>query len=329
MFEILDGRKEFYQWDINRKLVIHDETITEVHFCNRTDECSLKCEVYNVDGIYLVDVPNVLLTTDWRINVYGYDKEYTKHSKTFNVVRRSKPEDYIYTEEELKAWEELNERISAIEEDGASVDLSNYYTKEEIEGIIDNLDIDVDLSNYYTKEEVNDLIPDTSGLATEEYVNSAISNIDIPDVEVKDEIFVGTTAPTDENVKVWINPDESLDFPTRSDVYNIVSEQFNKFNSKDWHWVNNQTADTILGIEQDSMLKVVFCNNQNSNDIITLDINTSHGNTFSEESGTTYYTMFYNPATAQAESAWFHNTGSEINISSTGDLTYLGFYYWG
>ena len=41
MFKIYDGRSEFYQWDLNRKLIISDPTIDEVHFCNKTDNCSL------------------------------------------------------------------------------------------------------------------------------------------------------------------------------------------------------------------------------------------------------------------------------------------------
>lgn len=115
MFKIYDGRDAFYQWDVNRKLIVNDDSINQVHFCNRTDNCSLVCEVYDENGLRLVDVPNALLTMDWRINVYGYDKEYTKHSAIFNVVSRSKPDDYVYTEEEVKKWEELEQRINELE----------------------------------------------------------------------------------------------------------------------------------------------------------------------------------------------------------------------
>ena len=101
MFSIYDGRSEFYQWDIDRKLIVNDETIKQVHFCNRTDDCSLVCEVYELDGVRVVDVPNILLQTDWRINVYGYDVNYTKHSDCFKVNARTKPTSYVYTETEL------------------------------------------------------------------------------------------------------------------------------------------------------------------------------------------------------------------------------------
>ena len=106
MFSIFDGRSEFYQWDLDRKLIVNDSSIKQVHFCNRTGECSLVRVPYEVNGMYLVDVPNVILQNDLRINDYGYDANYTKHSDKFNVVKRSKPESYIYTDEEVRYWEE-------------------------------------------------------------------------------------------------------------------------------------------------------------------------------------------------------------------------------
>jgi hypothetical protein len=77
LFKIYDGRNQFYQWDIDRKLIVNDAEITQVHFCNRTDDCSLVCETYAEDGLNIVNVPNILLQEDWRINVYAYDKNYT------------------------------------------------------------------------------------------------------------------------------------------------------------------------------------------------------------------------------------------------------------
>lgn len=114
MFKILDGRKYFYQWDINRKLIVNDETIKEVHFCNRQSECSLVCEVYTENDLNVVDVPNIILQENYCINVYAYDGEATRHSKTFLVKARSKPEDYVYTETEVKSWEDLAERVKEI-----------------------------------------------------------------------------------------------------------------------------------------------------------------------------------------------------------------------
>lgn len=129
MFAIADGREHFYQWDSNRRVVVDDPTITEVHFCNRTDDCSLVVEV--VDG--LADVPNILLQNDFPIRVYAYCSDgYTKVENTFKVRSRTKPDDYVYTETEIKSYQALEDRIEELEKTG-SADLSNYYTKEEVD----------------------------------------------------------------------------------------------------------------------------------------------------------------------------------------------------
>lgn len=130
MFSIYDGRSEFYQWDVNRKLIVEDSTIKEVHFCNRSDDCSLVVDTYTDSGLTLADVPNVLLQQDRRIYVYAYDGEHTKHSTLYNVNWRTRPADYAYTETEVRTWdalqESLNNAIGRIEED-------NENTREELE----------------------------------------------------------------------------------------------------------------------------------------------------------------------------------------------------
>lgn len=133
MFKIYDGREYFYQWDLDRKLIVYDQTIEEVHFCNKTDDNSLVCDVYTEGDLHLVNVPNILLQDNWRINVYAFDKNYTKYSKQFDVKSRTKPANYIYTETEVKRWEILEERVSTLENSSAAgggmfyVDME-YYT---------------------------------------------------------------------------------------------------------------------------------------------------------------------------------------------------------
>lgn len=153
MFKIYDGREQFYQWDLDRKLIVEDAEITQVHFCNRTDDCSLVVESYEQDGLTLVNVPNILLQQDWRINVYAYDKNYTKFSKQFDVIRRSKPESYVYTETEVLNYNVLLERMEGIEGN----------IGQAVEDYLEENDIQVDLTGY----------------ATETYVDEAISTIEL------------------------------------------------------------------------------------------------------------------------------------------------------
>lgn len=128
MFKIENGREHFYQWDLNQRIIVEDATITEVHFCNKTDDCSLVVETYlEADEVYIYDkkryanVPNILLQNDWDIRVYAYCKDHTKHEERYKVKSRSKPADYVYTETEVKRWEALEASINAaIEEFSAN-----------------------------------------------------------------------------------------------------------------------------------------------------------------------------------------------------------------
>ena len=115
MFKILDGREYFYQWDLNQKLIVEDDSINEVHFSNRTDGSSL---VVEVDELRQASVPNILLQDYWDIRVYAYcssgESKYTKVEEKFEVKKRSKPSDYVYTETEIKRYEDLEKRIDNI-----------------------------------------------------------------------------------------------------------------------------------------------------------------------------------------------------------------------
>ena len=195
MFKIQDGRENFVQWDLNRKIFVEDESITQVHFANLSNQNALVTEVKN----HLADVPNVLLQDYGTILIYGCDGNYTKYSEAYRVLRREKPDNYVYTETEVLNYNNLLERINNLEgnidqiiadylrENPPQVDLNGYATKE----YVDNAIAAINLSNYFTKEEANakfatkEEIPSTSGLATEQYVNEAIAGIKIPEV-IKD-----------------------------------------------------------------------------------------------------------------------------------------------
>lgn len=116
MFTIADGRDHFYQWDLNRQIIVSDPTVDEVHFCNKTDDCSLVLEVEEevlaerLDGTKViqryVNVPNILLQDALPIRVYAFCVDYTKVEKIFKVCPRTRPADYIYEETEIKRWED-------------------------------------------------------------------------------------------------------------------------------------------------------------------------------------------------------------------------------
>lgn len=159
IFKIEDGREKFYQWDLNRRILVEDDSITQVHFANAATTTAYVVSVSNG----MANVPNIILQQNFDIKVYGYDKEFTKFEKTFEVEKRSKPQDYVYTETEILNYETLANEIKEVKENiGASI---QDYLKEN--------PVSVDLSDYAKKED----IPSTAGLATEEYVNNKVQGL--------------------------------------------------------------------------------------------------------------------------------------------------------
>lgn len=150
IFKIVDGRSCFYQWDIDRQVSVADPTIKELHFCNRSEECSLVVEV--VDGI--ANVPNKVLQKGYPVRVFGYDGKATLHEATFEVKARTKPIDYIYTETEIKHYEDLEKRLDKIEAEGFDEEVVNNAVYNYLE------ENSVNLDNYYNKEEIHHLLPE-------------------------------------------------------------------------------------------------------------------------------------------------------------------------
>ena len=72
----------------------------------------------------LADIPDELLQAGKRLVVYVYvaddDGNKTTIRKEITVQPRTKPEDYVYTPTEIRHWTDLEARIVALEEGGAT-----------------------------------------------------------------------------------------------------------------------------------------------------------------------------------------------------------------
>lgn len=190
MFEILDGRKSFFQWDLNQKLNVYDDSITEVHFCNKSTDCALVCEVYNDEsGARVVDVPNILLQANRCIRAYGVAADHTEHYARFEVISRSKPADYVYTETEVKTFSTLEQRMDELEAtvsaEGIAQAVEDYLKANPVEAgataeeaaqirqsAEDISNLQAEAANHALKSE----IPSVDGFATTGYVDSAVNN---------------------------------------------------------------------------------------------------------------------------------------------------------
>ena len=118
LLEIYDGRKSFYQWDTNQRLIVHDDTITQVHFANKGMTHSLVTEVYqDTDGTRVCSVPDIILQIDRDLIAYAYlldDKRgETLYEVKFHVNEREIPSDYIYNQD--AEIDKLDDRITELE----------------------------------------------------------------------------------------------------------------------------------------------------------------------------------------------------------------------
>ena len=117
-------REMLWQWDRGQRVQLHDVPVgTAVHFSNAAIKPNaLVKEAYeDGEGVY-ANIPNILLQTAGTLTAYIYledgDEGHTEYRKMFIVRDREKPDDYVYTEDEVKTWEVLEERIKALEENG-------------------------------------------------------------------------------------------------------------------------------------------------------------------------------------------------------------------
>lgn len=250
MFKIQDGRKCFYQWDLNRKIVLEDKAIPQVHFSNAFGNNAFV--VLAQDGV--AEVPNILLQEDADILVYAYDGEATKHTASFGVVKRNKPDGYVYTETEVLNYTQLMEKLDKIDanmgeyvqdylkENPPEVDLTGYAKSEEIPSKVSQLEndqkfVDQDTLVEYLdalSEALEDQIPDMSayakkseipsveGLATESYVDAEIAkaqlagkDVDLTDYATKDYVNKAVAA---------IPQPDMTDYYTKSEVVELIPD---------------------------------------------------------------------------------------------------------
>lgn len=136
MFKIYDGREEFWQWDVNQKLIV--DIPCQVHFCNGVTDCSLVVEtVTDEQGRHIAEVPNVLLQTARNIEAYTYicgeEESYTLTSKVFTVRKRLRPTDYVFTPAEIHTWKDLDERLQKLENASDDSNAVQYTEQEKTE----------------------------------------------------------------------------------------------------------------------------------------------------------------------------------------------------
>lgn len=122
IISLSDGRAELYQWDTGRELTIDGAPdATMVHFATRAYGRTVDVEIE--DG--KAKIPDFMLQTPTPLSVYLFvgtaDVGYTKIEKVYEVKRRNKPADYVFTPTEQKTLEYAVKVAEAAEAVAASV----------------------------------------------------------------------------------------------------------------------------------------------------------------------------------------------------------------
>ena len=206
MFKLYDGREEFFQWDLDEKLIVEDKTVTQVHFSNKTEDCSLVCEVYELDGLKVVNVPNILLQDSWDMKVYAYRDNHTVAKQRFKIVARTKPADYVYTETEIKNYEDLEKRIAIIEANGGGGEIvvdetynPDSYNAQSGKAVREALQKNTDIEYNPESENAQSgkaVAEALSEVATKTYVDDLIGDIEtaLTDIEAIQDALIGGNA---------------------------------------------------------------------------------------------------------------------------------------
>lgn len=117
IFKIYDGRTNFWQWDTGQKLIVLDDSITEVHFSNRDMNHSIQRNVYELNGQRVVNIPDIILQLPRNLVAYAYvidgTSAHTVKSVKFAVVKRPIPDGYVMDQGEQ--MDDIQRRLEILE----------------------------------------------------------------------------------------------------------------------------------------------------------------------------------------------------------------------
>ena len=138
VFKIYGGRTNFWQWDTKQKLIVLDETITQVHFSSRGMDHSIKRNVYtNSEGLRVCNIPDDILQLPRNLVAYAYADGYTTKAVKFAVVKRPIPAGYVSDQSE--EIEEVNRRLEMLENILKDIEIGTT-TLKKFETVIDAQD---------------------------------------------------------------------------------------------------------------------------------------------------------------------------------------------
>lgn len=115
ILKIKDGRDSLWQWDVGRKIVVN-EHCDIVHFSNLRYGKALPVAVQDGEAF----IPDELLQISGVLYCYVFvgtvDDGYTMREEHFEIEKKPKPNDYLFTPTEYVSLTALDKRVTILEE---------------------------------------------------------------------------------------------------------------------------------------------------------------------------------------------------------------------
>lgn len=123
---------DLYQWDTGRTVFIAPDsgyTVHEVHFTTKKMDYAYVVKTYVENGGTYCAIPNILLQQYQDVICYEVREndagEESISTTTFDVIKRNRPVDYVYTEPEKYTYKELENRVKILEDNLEDVKIAS------------------------------------------------------------------------------------------------------------------------------------------------------------------------------------------------------------
>ena len=171
------------QWDTGRTVTVTDSGANKVHFANPGDSHAPILDL--ADGV--AKIPDYLLMTGKPLCVYAVQDGVTLESRAFPVKKRERPENYVYEDDQrnyiyelisyaqaaTKAANKVAQDLLKAKENGEFDGKDAECKVKTVNGIEPdengNVQVEVDLSNYFTKDEMEQIVEEMD-IPTKAYV---------------------------------------------------------------------------------------------------------------------------------------------------------------
>ena len=119
-------QEKIYQWDTDVEVSVNYPC--EIQYAAVGSTETLIQEPQEKDGWFVGQIPNILLQECKDIFIYtnGEDNMNTHESKRVSIIRRAKPDDYVYTETEVKDYDTLAAQLGDIQEQVTNIEDNPY-----------------------------------------------------------------------------------------------------------------------------------------------------------------------------------------------------------